>query len=446
MKPISASDILRRNAPRELLGRSFVHANRYDRLRDVSPAPSARSHLGSFSSVKRKEDYSDECEEIISKKGKHCEDTEDDALSIAVLESNILKVSQLCNKITMDVQESDLLNESKSILADIVEAVRTLADNQKAISTRLSTKFTPHDVAPAKKTYSAAAQGEYSSQTNQFSRPGQTRRLPTGGLVHMNVDNNGKTGYSAQQPTLDPEEVKKKKFADAIREAEKSTLVFNLNMGNVPLQNKVTIQEKASLALTAMAAKKEGKNSSIPSSDSVAALDDFSSMVTNMDFFGTSTKIYTGKNDKDPSNKPFCTIPVRYQFKDRDTRTFAEKTLRDTCGVSCATPYPALVRESIKQVVDHVKKSFPDDYIKVNVLVKEFSLKVSRRPKGQNREWFVLPDLIPLPEEAWNVSVKKIPEGFRIQCNYELDENAMQFGQHSPEKSPTTPPPRSALC
>ncbi len=43
------------------------------------------------------------------------------------------------------------------------------------------------------------------------------------------------------EPTETPEEAKKRKFAEAIKDAERSTLWFNLDMGNVPLQNKVTI-------------------------------------------------------------------------------------------------------------------------------------------------------------------------------------------------------------
>jgi hypothetical protein len=134
----------------------------------------------------------------------------------------------------------------------------------------------------------------------------------------MTVDKQGKP--VSEEVSETPEEAKKRKFAEAIKEAEKSTLCFNLDMGNVPLQNKTTIKEKATLALTSMAARKEGKNSSIPSQDAITAIDDFASMVTKMEFYGSNTKQYKCKMDK-----PFCTVPVRYQFKDRDARVFAEK-------------------------------------------------------------------------------------------------------------------------
>jgi hypothetical protein len=261
----------------------------------------------------------------------------------------------------------------------------------------------------------------------------------------MTLDRQGKpvkTGMTNDESSESPEEIKKRKFAEAIKEAERSTLCFNLDMGNVPLQNKTTIQEKAALALTSMAARKEGKNSAVPSSDAITAIDDFASMVTSMEFYGSNTKQYKGKTDK-----PFCTVPVRYHFKDRDTRVFAEKTLRDTCEVNCTTPYPAIVRESIKQVVDHVKKSHPEDFIKVNVMTKEFGLKISRRPKGKDLPWYTYPDIVPLPEAALDVTARKVPEGFRIEtfpCDYELIMDSSS-PPHSPKQNLSPKPGLTAL-
>jgi hypothetical protein len=214
------------------------------------------------------------------------------------------------------------------------------------------------------------------------------------------------------------EEKKVRKFAEAIKDAKRSTLCFNLNMGNKPIMNKTTISERATLALTSMAAKVEGKNSAVPSPETVAALDDVTSLVTSMELFGSNTKQYKGKEkdgkNKDDNTPTFCTVPVRYQFKDREQRVFAEKQLRDLCKVKCSTPYPAVVRECIKQVVDHVRESFPDDYIRVSVMVKDFALKVQRRPKGKDLPWITNPDLLKLPNEALDVSLKKAPEGLKM--------------------------------
>jgi hypothetical protein len=158
-------------------------------------------------------------------------------------------------------------------------------------------------------------------QTSKQSAKNNNRKKLSGGLFAAQTDDRGKfsgPGSSLVIPSKKvetEEETRVRKFCDAIRDAERSTLCFNLNMGNKPLMNKSTIQEKATIALTSMAAKVEGKNSSVPSQAAVAVIDDVTSLVTNMEFYGSSTKQYKGNDaDKQPS---FCTVPVRYQFKDR---------------------------------------------------------------------------------------------------------------------------------
>jgi hypothetical protein len=134
-------------------------------------------------------------------------------------------------------------------------------------------------------------------ETTYAQRAKKSRKL-TGGLFSSQVDERGKfkEPSASQAKKVETDEEKKlRKFAEAIRDAERSTLCFNLNMGNKPIMNKSTISERATLALTTMAAKVEGKNSAVPSPETVAALDDVTSLVTSMELFGFNTKQYKGK-------------------------------------------------------------------------------------------------------------------------------------------------------
>jgi hypothetical protein len=79
----------------------------------------------------------------------------------------------------------------------------------------------------------------------------------------MTSDERGKLSGKQQtqtKPAETEEERKLRKFGEAIRDAERSTLCFNLDIGNVPKLNKHTISEKASLALAKMAAAEENRN------------------------------------------------------------------------------------------------------------------------------------------------------------------------------------------
>jgi hypothetical protein len=95
------------------------------------------------------------------------------------------------------------------------------------------------------------------------------------------------------------------------------------------------------------------------------------------------------------------------------------------------------VRECIKQVIDHVRDTHPQDFVKVSVVTKDFSLKVSRRPPGKDLKWITYPDLLRLPDEALDVGAKKVPEGLRM---FYLPSEAMEetLTGSPPKETPST--------
>jgi hypothetical protein len=344
----------------------------------------------------------------------------DDDEEIAKLESKMSKVSTTCGKLLTNLQQINVDDPLRVILAELIDTVRISNEVQEEIHNRYKTKFAA--LAAAEGDRAAVSSIWVSSDFPAPPPPARTsrqenntnkRKKPVGGLVSVAADDRGKLDGTKQQQKQKPaeteEEKKVRKFNEAIRDAERSTLCFNLDLGNTPIMNKDTISERASLALTKMAAKVEGKGRSIPCHENIESLDDITSMVTNMELYGSKTQTYKGKD-----STGFCTVPVKYQFKDREQKAYAEKTLREICKVKCSTPYPAIVRECIKQVVQHVRLSHPEDYVRVNVVPKEFSLKVSRRPPGKDCPWIDYPDLLRLPDQAYDVSVRKAPQGLRM--------------------------------
>jgi hypothetical protein len=203
------------------------------------------------------------------------------------------------------------------------------------------------------------------------------------------------------------------RFKDSIREAEKSTLIFNLDMGKVPLLNSATISKKTTLALPSMAAKVENPDnpSIVPSRDTVAAIDDILSVTTGMTFYGSVTKTY--RNPKDNTSGSYCTIPVRYDFRDRKTRMQAESILRSTCNVNCATPYPAVLRECIKQTGEFFRGFYNTSFVRVNVSLDRMSLRVLYKIE-KDSDWTPHDVLIPIPKEALDIGSRRAPKGFKM--------------------------------
>jgi hypothetical protein len=107
--------------------------------------------------------------------------------------------------------------------------------------------------------------------------------------------------------TLSKEEV----FVKAVKEAERSILVFNLDLGQQPSMNSATISSKVTFSLVSTLDKKEKRPS--PSQESKDFVDDILSQVVRMEFFGSKTAPCKNPADKTLNGK-FYTVPVKFMF------------------------------------------------------------------------------------------------------------------------------------
>jgi hypothetical protein len=290
MKPVSASDILRKTVPRKFLGQSSVtHQNRYDLLREPSPAPSGRERLYSSASQKRKEYDSDSACEEVSQKAKASRLDDECVEEIVMLESKISKVSTMCGRMVTDLQKLEGIEDPlRLLLAEMAETIRMTNEVQEELAGKLkrnllSGTHSGKQHGPLRNIFSHEDFPEITvSNVGEKGKTVNPRSRPKGGLVPFQDDRwNNHTSKVNSKPAETEEEIKKRKFGEAIRDAERSTLCFNLDMGNVPIMNKGTISEKASIALTKMAATKEGKGSAVPSNDAITVIDDVISLVTS---------------------------------------------------------------------------------------------------------------------------------------------------------------------
>jgi hypothetical protein len=335
-------------------------------------------------------------------------------------------VNSICDKIGSAISELEADGKLLEILSDMKCAIQGVVKVQGVIvSEKLENLNKKLDAGIVANTTMLAVAGGGSGSTsgagsdtgmvclgNIAKRPRQlfnSTSDPAASSVPDRARAQGTVTNTNTSPELD-------RFKEAVREAENSTLLFNLDMGRVPIMNRDTIKLKATLAMTSMAAKLESENrTSVPCEDTVAAIDDILSVATGMEFFGRKTKTYTNKND--PNSGLFCTIPVKYTFPDKDTRVEAETILKEKCGINCATPYPVILRECIKQVIDKVKEDYPNSRVKVIVDANRFCLRAARREKGGEggKKWESFESLIPLPREALNVETRRVPEGFSME-------------------------------
>jgi hypothetical protein len=247
---------------------------------------------------------------------------------------------------------------------------------------------------------------EFAKASKKVSPPPQA--LAAGGQVR----GGGQSGKSRQgeSEVVSELDVRKKKFVQAVREAEKATLVFNLDMGTVAVMNTNTMNRKFSLALKAKAAEVDGNANGEPKADTVTQLDDTLSMVKNMDYFGKTTKQAKGKE--------FFSIPVKLAYKDKETRMTAEQNLRKLCKVSCTVPYHSTLRDFMKKAMEEAKVKYKNTFVQTRVDVENMALRVSYRQEGV---WHNDVDRIPLPDSVLDLTnkvskrVSSKPEGMDIR-------------------------------
>jgi hypothetical protein len=173
-------------------------------------------------------------------------------------------------------------------------------------------------------------------------------------------------------PALSPEEAAEKKVKRVLHDAEKKTVLFNMNLGKNPLMNKESISRKVTESLCASV--KSGQHD-FNIKDAEEILDDILSC-SKLEFLGNSTKLFfNNRNPSDARNNKMYSVPVRMDFRDRDTRFEAEIMLRKLCKVNCSVPYPKKMRALLNEVVKDGKKLQPDCFIRTKVNVDKLTVE-----------------------------------------------------------------------
>lgn len=399
--PKTVRDVLRQNSPRKTIHSGFFLNNRFSSLRDNSPASRDRSLSRHRSiSTKRKLNEYPSYADIVSNVPNQIH-ADEVATAIENCSTEVAKVLSISLSLSESVSNIDQDNPLKTILTTLSEAISGIGRAQESLVDLVSKNrlSTPQYSGPSFGRQDSSTGGNYKKARTNTSMV-DLSKLP---------ESSGPSNPSKE------EHPEKKKFREAVKEAEKSTLVFNLDMGKFPIMNQEAMNAKATLALTSMAASKEKNNSSNPSDEAAEAIEDALSLVKGVKFYGNTTKTYRNPHDKEKSGS-FCTVPVRYDFKDRDTRARAEKVLRDRCGINSSVPYHPILRDCIKQTITHFKEEFPRDFIRVNVDATNFALKVSRKPEG-SPSWLPYRGTVSLPPEALDTTARKIPEGVTVTIN-----------------------------
>jgi hypothetical protein len=182
---------------------------------------------------------------------------------------------------------------------------------------------------------------------------------------------------SMSKPPPSAEVLREKKLRQAITKAEKSTVIFNADLGSVPVMNRDTLARKVTLLLHDKA-KSEGEyRGNMKAAEE--AVDDFLSCAS-LDFLGKGTKPFFNKKDlSDERNNKFCTVPIKLTWKSKSERIRGEQSIRKVCNGKCSVPYPKKIRLLIDEVLKAGQSSKPGCFIRVRVSHESLSVVAHAR-------------------------------------------------------------------
>jgi hypothetical protein len=98
-----------------------------------------------------------------------------------------------------------------------------------------------------------------------------------------------------------------------------------------------------------------------------------------------------------------------------------------------------MVKECIRQIVNRVKGSFPDHFVKVTVDTRDMTFKVARKPpKGDpDPGWKYRIGDIPIPNICFDLNIRRVPRDFilPIPVKEKEDEPTPYRNTRRPEKT-----------
>jgi hypothetical protein len=182
----------------------------------------------------------------------------------------------------------------------------------------------------------------------------------------------------------------------ALTAAEKSAVVFYANLGPSPVANRATLNGAFAAGLKT-AAIRVAENSGGDVSENIRVVNDALSCADNMEFLGQSTVRKIDKRDpKNPKTLSYCSMPIRIDFPDRNTRIHFERTVRKHCELKASISLPKPIRQMQSAFLAAMRACNPGKIVMVRPDVPSLSFVAFLKEDGEGG-WTRHPDQYPIP-------------------------------------------------
>jgi len=206
-------------------------------------------------------------------------------------------------------------------------------------------------------------------------------------VVRPAVASGPQGGLSAKAPKPPPKpDAGRKELMDVLLKSEKTAILYDTNLGNVPIANRQKLNHALSAGLREAAVARAGPDGD--ASEAVRVTDDALSLVNDMAFMGQASRPV--------KDKSYCSMPIRLEFEDKGARIHFERTIRAQCGARATMSLPPIIREAQTKFYNEIKNRYANEIVMVRVEVERLRFiafhKVDKGPK-----WLPCLETEPIP-------------------------------------------------
>jgi hypothetical protein len=185
-----------------------------------------------------------------------------------------------------------------------------------------------------------------------------------------------------------------RELKESLEKADRESIMFEVDLGKNTLANRSALAAAFSNTVRKAAidiATASGKDPT----EAVRVMDDTLSIVSDMEFIGSSSQRFISKKANDIRSNTFCTMPVKFKFEDRNSRIHFEKSMRDHCNFRAGISLPKPVRLEQAAFLSALKERYPQDAITVRPDIRSASLYALRKVGGEGA-WVGCPERLSL--------------------------------------------------
>ena len=205
-----------------------------------------------------------------------------------------------------------------------------------------------------------------------------------------------KKSMNPPQPAPRPPPPGLTELRDGLKKADLESVLFEADLGPLPVANRTTLVNALSSGLRAAAIGKAEATGSDPS-ESIRIMEDALSCVADMEFLGQTSKKFIGKGgESDPRSNKFCTMPIKLRFDDRSARINFERSIKANCGLRATMSVPAPIRTEQTAFGKAVRARYPGEIVMVRPDIAALEFVAFHKVDGGER-WLRCPEALPIP-------------------------------------------------